>query len=116
MLLFFRILNGSLFSYCIFVQWNDPDPFIWMVLYSLPIFWTIFPPNTPSMMKLARLNALFYLFGSLWLFPSEFHGLSEMKDEIPEIEEAREALGLLLASIGVFVTGWFVKREQEETA
>lgn len=103
-----RIFNAIMFSSCILVQWNDPDPVLWMFLYFVPLFWTIFPPAAQFARRWVQLNALVYLLTSLFLFPAEFHGLAAMNDQLPEIEEAREALGLMIASVGIFLTGWFV--------
>lgn len=106
-MIFFRILNFCLFSYFALVQLNDPDAWLWVLIYAYPIFWTVFPPQKSFSSNIVRWSAILYLLGGIYLFPTKFMGLSDMKDAIPEIEEARESLGLLIASVGIFVTRLF---------
>ena len=102
-----RILSIVLFFFCTLVQLNDSDAWVWMILYSIPIFWAIFPPNNQLSRRVVGFNALLYFIAGIWLFPSTFHGLSAMNDSVPQIEQAREALGLLIAAGGILVSIWF---------
>ena len=44
------------------------------------------------------LISVVYLCVAWWRFPSSYHGIGEMNEFTPEIEQAREAIGLLIAS------------------
>ena len=97
------------------VHWNDPDPWIWIVMYlcvaAIPI------------MKLLRKRIKYFEYGLLVILaiglasylPSIYQWLqdgmpsitSEMKADTPYVEWVREALGLL---ISVVVTGVYARR------
>ena len=91
--------TGFFFVFCAFVQWNDPDPWLWIAVYMLAFV----------MMELAY-RGIFYpsislvfffigMAGAISLFPSDFQGLfGEMRTD-NHIEEARESFGLILISI-----------------
>ena len=107
MVLLLRVFNFCLFSYFVLVQLNDPDAWLWVLIYVYPIFWTVFPPQSSLTSDLVLWSGILYLLGGVYLFPTKFMGLSDMKGAIPEIEEARESLGLLIASMGIFLTRLF---------
>ncbi len=91
------------------VQWNDPDPWIWIVMYlciaAIPI------------MKISVKRNKYYEYGLLLLLtiglatylPSIYQWLqdgmpsitSEMKADTPYVEWVREALGLLISVVVV---------------
>ena len=81
---------------CVFaaVQLNDPDPLIWCALYLLVAVVSFLAakdriyPN-PTLLLLGC-----YAVGAVFLWPVEYQGVAEMQQHIPQIELARESLGL----------------------
>lgn len=101
-----RWLSGAmagLFLFAAAVQWNDPDPLLWIVLYGLAAaisalgaagrFW--FGPSAAA--------AAVYASGFAWLAPSlvaaDPEAFRSIAMQAPEHELPREALGLALCAI-----------------
>ncbi|MEY4709682.1 MAG: hypothetical protein RLZZ512_771 [Bacteroidota bacterium] len=100
-----NILLGILFLLFASVQFNDPDPFIWIFTYTLT-----------ALLCFGYLNAHFssrylwiYLFtavtlsiGSYLQFPPQWEGFgNEMKTINNEL--ARESMGLLICAVILFI-------------
>lgn len=80
------------------LQYNDPDPEVWISLYAVCAgigIWLIFKPI--SWWLLAICTGL-YLVGGILLWPTEFHGLTGKMSEHHSIELARESLGLFICA------------------
>ncbi len=110
-----RIINfiiAIMFFMAALAQYNDPDPWGWIALYGamglisgLAAFHRY---NTLAIVAVAGIALVWgaYLFPSVleWLQHHAFLDLTNpMSDARPYIEEAREALGLLL---GVLIMGY----------
>jgi hypothetical protein len=96
------------------VQLNDPDPWVWVVMYGgvAVISFLAFLKKGPSFLALIG-----FMVGLAWmvtLIPGFIEWIkmgmpsivSEMKTEAPHIELVREFLGLLLATIALGVVWW----------
>ena len=104
-----RILNIALaviFTLFAIVQFNDPDPYFWVVIYLAVAVISGFA----IWQKYSRLALIFLMIiclgGSIYYFPGLVELFSDhqigdltktMKAEKPFIEESRESLGLLLS-------------------
>lgn len=95
-----RILYGLVvlfFIYCIAVQYNDPDPFVWMAAYGVTAgitcmaFFGVYTLVTPvlAMGYLVAFYVHIPVIDGPWI----------------EIEEAREAGGLLICGLWLLVLG-----------
>lgn len=94
-----------------FVQYNDPDPFLWILAYGLVsgiLFYGAFKP-TPKKLTLIVLVVIGGF--SVTLIPGFFEWLSltdkqeifgEMVYKKPYLEETREFLGLWMAWFSIF--------------
>ncbi|MGH1366068.1 MAG: transmembrane 220 family protein [Calditrichia bacterium] len=93
------------------IQFNDPDPMLWVMLYSaaaavcaLDAFGRFEESLTVVMFGVCFATAVFYAPAiAEWLTSpdlSELYG--EMKAQKPFIEETRESLGALIAATGCF--------------
>lgn len=94
-----RILSAImtlLFIACIAVQYNDPDPLIWMLLYAVPLGLTLLSLGGRHLVWLAALGALAYGAAGLCWAPPYAPGYLDN-------EEAREAGGLLLSGLWMTV-------------
>jgi len=91
------------------VQLNDPDPWGWILAYGII--------SVSGLLGSAKQNGLRmmisvgYLILGIWLFPSAYYGLSEMNDMHPEIEQARESFGVLIAAGINIINVWLFKLE-----
>jgi hypothetical protein len=104
-----NIIFALLFIFSLIVQYNDPDPIRWMVVYggaAVACLWALrgnLPRWLPALVGLAAL-----VWIGLW-FPRVLGkvGFSEMFQEAGmatlEIEEGRELIGLLLVAIWMVV-------------
>lgn len=96
------ILFGLVFLSFVAVQYNDPDPALWMAIYALAAlisFMAAFGKVSTAMLLAA---AALYLAGGIYMWPSQFEGVSIGGGDLKNIEEARESLGLFLC-VAVFV-------------
>jgi len=94
MLKYFNIVMFCLFVLSMFVQYNDPDPWMWIGIYfygAVVTFMAIRNMYTP----LTVIGAVAYVGGFFYQMPDSFDGW--YTNEI-----AREALGMLF--VGVWMT------------
>lgn len=100
-----------LFTFSAIVQYNDPDPYLWIILYGtaavacLLFFVDRFPP------VLGLILGLIYLAGAIWVWPEKFEGVSLDSGDIENIERGREALGLLMAALVMFFLAWQARKK-----
>ena len=78
------------------LQFNDPDPWRWVLLYGLVAVLGMVGSTTQNPGRV--LISVVYLCVAWWRFPEVYHGVGEMDEYTPEIEQARESIGLLIAS------------------
>lgn len=101
------IIFGVLFIFGALVQYNDPDPILWIIIYSIASIASFgYAANKISKTVLLVLGALF-LIGFFSAYPENFEGFEIGKGDIKNVEEAREAYGLLLIAIVMFLFGGF---------
>lgn len=87
------------------VQYNDPDPYIWVPIYLFPavVSAIIFTRRKISPFLLILGSAAFFV-GGFFQWPAHWEGVAlknGMKDI--NIEEGREALGLLICAVSLLI-------------
>ena len=93
---------GCLFLLAAVLQWNDPDPWRWLLVYLAAGVVSISANFRPSIWRLAAAVAIVTMLWVLVDLPGvaqdfQFGSLvSSMKAEDPSIEKSRELLGLLI--------------------
>ncbi|WP_422084118.1 transmembrane 220 family protein [Ulvibacterium sp.] len=106
MKIFFAILGwvfGALFVVSAVVQYNDPDPWTWIFIYSVAALVSFgFALGRISFGVLLSLGIV-ALLGFFYTFPEKFEGFEIDGGDIKNIEEGREAFGLLIISIIMFI-------------
>ena len=101
------IVFGILFIFGALVQYNDPDPILWMIIYGIAAAASFgFAANKTSKKVLLVLGSLFFI-GFFMVYPETFEGFEIGKGDFKNIEEGREAYGLLLIAIVLFLFGGF---------
>ncbi len=90
------------------VQYNDPDPLMWMAIYGMVAVVCAFAIIQSYNKFVMIVGVAFCLIGTLYYFPGLMelfreHEISDltrkMKADQPFIEKSRESLGLFLAAI-----------------
>jgi hypothetical protein len=92
------------------LQYNDPDPELWIPLYLIPAAICLLAFTGRFYNYLTFFLILGYMSGSIYIWPNEYMGITFSMDYHPSVEEARESLGLLIASISMLscmAFAWF---------
>ena len=93
------------------LQINDPDPWIWILLYGLVAAFGMLGASNQNPLRMSV--SILYLLVAYWRFPTEYHGLGSMSESQPEIEQAREALGILIAAAINASSVWLFAMEDD---
>ena len=101
-----RGLSGAmagLFLFAAALQWNDPDPLLWMLLYSLAAGLSLLAAAGHFWFGPSAAAAAVFTIGFVWLAPSlvaaDSAAFASFAMREPEHELPREALGLALCAI-----------------
>ncbi|MBK8394294.1 MAG: transmembrane 220 family protein [Leptospiraceae bacterium] len=104
------ILAGMFFLFAL-VQYNDPDPFIWILIYSYAAILCFLAGINKYYKKLLLSGIIISIIWSLTLAASiliafKNHGINSLYSfgmiKGNEVEEARESLGLLIVAAVLF--------------
>jgi len=100
------LIFALLFFIAAILQYNDPDPFIWMLFYGTAAVSCLlfFVNRFPAI--LGVLLGLIYLAAAVWVWPPTFQGVRIGSGDIENIERGREALGLIIMGAVVFFFAW----------
>ncbi|MDQ3395391.1 MAG: transmembrane 220 family protein [Bacteroidota bacterium] len=83
------------------LQYNDPDPFIWIPIYLLASILSICVAINKIKIKILVTASVLFLLGAAFTFPSTYNGVWLDMGYKVEIEEARESLGLLICGLSM---------------
>lgn len=102
----FKIL-GYLFAVLFIVaaalQYNDPDTLIWVIIWTVAAIFSLgFALNKISFMPLF-FSGVMALGGFFYSYPEKFEGFEIGTGDIKNIEEGREAFGLLIIAMVLLV-------------
>jgi hypothetical protein len=100
---------ACLFAFCIAVQYNDPDPAVWMVLYLVPLVLSVRAFRGHADLWPNLVAALVYTLAALRWAPRYTPGYLDD-------EEAREAGGLLLSGLWMAFLAWKAWRRRRTVA
>jgi hypothetical protein len=109
------IVFGVLFLISAALQYNDPDSFIWILIWSLAGLISLgFAINkTPFFVLLV--SGIAALIGFFYSYPEKFEGFEIGEGDIKNVEEGREAYGLLIIAIVLLILGaraWRMKKSK----
>ena len=102
----FKILSllfAILFVWAAVLQWNDPDAYIWYIVYTIPAIASLFYLFGRLPQMAAFLLSLAYIVGTVLSWPAKFEGFTIGEGDIVNIEKGREAFGLLIIAIIMLV-------------
>lgn len=107
---------------CVVVQWNDPDGWIWMLIYGYGAVVTAFAIARKYSVA-AAIGFIGYLLGAIYWMPNEMvehpsHLLTDLQMHEKGVEEVREDVGLFLSAAWMLVltvAWWRTRRTQATT-
>lgn len=111
----FAIAFGILFLVSAALQYNDPDPLVWMIIWSFAGIISIAFALNRIFFTVPLVAGILALVGFFYTYPEKFEGFEIGAGDIKNIEEAREAFGLLIIAIVMLVLalrGWTVKKSK----
>ncbi|UTA69511.1 MULTISPECIES: transmembrane 220 family protein [Emticicia] len=95
----------AMFIYAAIVQYNDPDPYVWVPTYLIPVFLCYHKMKGKGEPIMFFTIGLLYLMWAINQFPPAWEGvvLNEMGMKTINIELARESLGLGICTLAMWV-------------
>ncbi|WP_162425888.1 transmembrane 220 family protein [Pontibacter pudoricolor] len=97
------IILGLVFISFAALQYNDPDATLWILIYLYAAAITILGAFGRVPVLVLAITSVACMLGALYLWPEKYEGLEVGGGDIKNIEEAREALGLLLIGVVIFL-------------
>ena len=91
------------------VQYNDPDPYIWIPIYLFPaiVSGLVYTGRKINPLVLV-LAAAAYFIGAYFQWPAHWAGVALKKGiKTIDIEEGREALGLVICAVVSLIYWWY---------
>lgn len=95
---FFLALTFIIFS---LLQYNDPDPHIWIPVYGIAALISISVGINRINIPVMLIAMIFYFIGAIFMWPATYEGVTLDMGYKIEIEEARESLGLLICGLAM---------------
>jgi uncharacterized membrane protein (UPF0136 family) len=106
---FFRIFGwvfGLLCAVSVALQYNDPDPLLWMIVYGVTAIVSFAFATNKVQYSVPMVLGILFLIGFFYVLPETFEGFEIGQGDIKNIEEGREAFGLLILSLVLFLFAW----------
>jgi Ca2+/H+ antiporter len=119
----FNLIFCLLFIFSAALQYNDPDPYVWMpiYLYGAVLCWLAFKNKfypkaylTGIIIYTVYAVGLFFWKDGVWDWMTQHHAediAATMKAEKPWIEETREFFGLVILIVVLLVNYFYAKRK-----
>jgi len=109
---FFKVfgwLFGLLCLVSAILQYNDPDPFVWIVIYVVSAVVSFGFALGKIRAIVPLLMGILAVLGCWYVFPEKFQGFDIGDGDIKNIEEGREAIGLLIVALIMFVFSFWIR-------
>ncbi|TMM55881.1 hypothetical protein FEE95_14630 [Maribacter algarum] len=109
------ILFGILFIISAALQYNDPDPMLWIIIWGLAGIITLAFAFGRLSFTIPLAGGVAALIGFFYSYPEKFEGFEIGAGDIKNIEEGREAFGLLIIAIVMLVLalrGWMARKSK----
>jgi len=113
----FAIAMALVFLVFAGLQYNDPDPYIWIPIYLYLVLISVLVMNRKISQIVLFVSALAFLIGAVYLWPAHWEGVA-LKNGMKtvNIEEGRESLGLGMGFATLLIYGFAVSRRREVTS
>jgi hypothetical protein len=109
----FAIVMALVFVVFAVLQYNDPDPHIWIPIYLVVALLLILAMNGKVSSGVLFGVALVFLVGAIFMWPEHWEGLAlknGMKTRF--IEEGRESLGLAMCFVTLVIYGLMIRNRK----
>lgn len=109
------IVFGFLFLISAGLQYNDPDSLIWIIIWALAGSIALGFAFKRVSFKIPLIAGIAALIGFFYTYPEKFEGFEIGEGDIKNVEEGREAFGLLIIAIVLLVLalhGWKTKKSK----
>ncbi|MFK7812584.1 MAG: transmembrane 220 family protein [Maribacter sp.] len=109
------LLFGILFLVSAALQYNDPDPLVWMIIWGFAGIISIAFAFNRVFFTVPLVAGILALVGFFYSYPEKFEGFEIGVGDIKNIEEGREAFGLLIIAIVMLtlaLRGYLVKKSK----
>jgi len=113
----FKILSflfTVLFLVSAALQYNDPDPIIWIVTWGTAAILSILFFFNKISFPVPLIVGIACFVGGVYLFPSNFQGFGLGDGDIENIELAREAVGLLIIALVLWMYAFRIRYVQRK--
>ena len=109
---FVAIIFGLIFLLFSYFQFNDPDPEIWIPIYSAAALACYMAYRDLWPAWVFYIMAAAYAIGGVLMWPPAYEGIlfGDMSMKSLNIELARESLGLGICALVMAFLGWSVNR------
>lgn len=103
---YFALFMALVFICFAGVQYNDPDPLIWIPIYLYAVVLSVLYFRNKGNKVLFLISAVIYLAGAIYMWPEQWEGVALQNGmKTVNIEEGRESLGLAVVFITFLVYG-----------
>jgi len=107
-------IAGIFFALCALVQWNDPDPWLWISVYMMACIIMELASRDIFYPSISLLFLIISMVGAVFLFPTDFQGFFGDMHTANNIEEARESIGLMLISLSQMYLFLYTKKNETD--
>ena len=109
----FAIVMALTFLVFAGLQYNDPDPIIWIPIYLYLVLVSILVLNRKISQVVLFVSALAFLVGAFYLWPAQWEGVALQHGmKTVNIEAGRESLGLALGCVTLLIYGLAINRRR----
>lgn len=100
------VLFAIFFVFSAVVQFNDPDSWLWILLYSIGAIVSVLFMLNKARPLWAYILMILYIVLAIYHWPAEFEGVA-LKDGMKtmNIELGRESLGMAISAIAMLILG-----------
>ncbi|WP_224490123.1 transmembrane 220 family protein [Robertkochia flava] len=104
------VLFAILFIISAGLQYNDPDPVLWYVVYGIAALISLLYVFDRLPLWVAVVIALVFVAGGLISWPAKFEGFTIGGGDIRNIEEGREAFGLFITALIMLIYAFSLRK------
>lgn len=106
---FIALVFALLFIVSAVLQYNDPDPLLWYIIYGFAALLAVLFMLDRLPFWMAVLGFVLFFAGGVISWPETFEGVTIGGGDIKNIEEGREALGLFITALVMFTFAWSLR-------
>lgn len=112
---YFSLFMALVFIYFAVVQYNDPDPHIWIPIYLYAMVLSFLYFRNQGNKIILLVSAVVYLAGAIYMWPEQWEGVALQNGmKTVNIEEGRESLGLAVVAITLLIYGLTFRNNRKQ--